>query len=81
MWHIEPLLGNERETNNDTTAIPRQQLCKYETVLELLLGSGPRAAIDALLEAVFLWAPSEAISLDRLSWVSWLIEKISGRDP
>jgi hypothetical protein len=24
LWHIDQLLGNDRETNNDTTAVPRQ---------------------------------------------------------
>jgi hypothetical protein len=53
LLHIHPLLGNDRETNNDTTVIPRQQLCKYATILEPLLGSGPRASMEVLLEAVF----------------------------
>jgi hypothetical protein len=30
-----------------------RHLCKYTSVLELLLGSGPHATIEALLEAVF----------------------------
>jgi hypothetical protein len=55
-WHIEPLLGNDRETN-ETTAIAVQQLCKYARVLEILLGSGPRATIEVLLEAVFYTRP------------------------
>jgi hypothetical protein len=25
LWHIHPFLGNDRETNNETTAVPRQQ--------------------------------------------------------
>jgi hypothetical protein len=51
--HIDPLLGNDRKINNETTAIARQQLCKYATVLEPLLGSGLRITMEALLEAVF----------------------------
>jgi hypothetical protein len=47
------LLGNDRETNNETTTIAMQQLRKYATVLELLLGSRPRATMEVLLEAVF----------------------------
>jgi hypothetical protein len=57
MWHIGPFLGNDSETNNETTTIARQQLRKYTTVLESLLGSGHRATIEILLEAVFsLWS-------------------------
>jgi hypothetical protein len=52
-WHTDPLLGNDCETNNDTTVIARQQLCKYATVLEPLLGSGPHTTMEVLLEAVF----------------------------
>jgi hypothetical protein len=52
LWHTHPLLCNDRETN-ETTAIARQQLCKYATVLEPLIGSGPRATMEVLLEAVF----------------------------
>jgi hypothetical protein len=48
LWHIYPLLGNDRETNNKTTAIVRRQLPKYQTVLEPLLRSGPRATMDAV---------------------------------
>jgi hypothetical protein len=52
MWHIDPLLGNDRETH-ETTAIAMQRLSKYATVLEPLLGSGPRAIVEVMLEAVF----------------------------
>jgi hypothetical protein len=31
---MDSLLGNARETNNETTAIAVQQLCKYAAVLE-----------------------------------------------
>lgn len=48
MWHIDPLLGNDRETH-ETTAIAMQRLSKYATVLELLLGSG----LEVMLKAVF----------------------------
>jgi hypothetical protein len=53
LWHINPLLGNDSETNNDTTTIAKQQLRKYSKLVEPLLGSGPRATIEILLEAVF----------------------------
>jgi hypothetical protein len=56
MWHIDPLLGNDRETN-ETTAITRQQHRKYATVLEPLLDSGLCTTMKVLLEAVFsMWA-------------------------
>jgi hypothetical protein len=57
LWHINPLVGNDRETNSETMVINRQQLRKYSTVLEPLLGSGPRATMEVLLEAVFLCRP------------------------
>jgi hypothetical protein len=57
MWHIDPLLGNNCETNNETTAIATQQLRKYATGLDLLLGSGPHATVEVLLEAVFSMGP------------------------
>jgi hypothetical protein len=25
LWHIDPLLGNDHETNNETTAVARQR--------------------------------------------------------
>jgi hypothetical protein len=37
-WHIQPLLCNDRKTNNENTAV---------------VGSGPRAKMEELLEAVF----------------------------
>jgi hypothetical protein len=71
VWHTDPLLCNDRETNNDTTVIVRQQLCKYATVLELLLGSGPRSKMEVLLEAVFsMWsAPKLCHSTDLVELV------------
>jgi hypothetical protein len=53
LWHIDLFLGNDRRTNNDTTAIARQQLRKYATVLDLLLGSGLRPTMEVLSEAMF----------------------------
>jgi hypothetical protein len=53
LWPVDSLLGNDRETNNDTTAIVRQQLRKYVTVLEPLLDSGLRATMAIPLEEVF----------------------------
>jgi hypothetical protein len=52
LWHIKPLLGNDSEIN-DATAIARQQLRKYATILKLLLGSGPHATMELMLEGVF----------------------------
>jgi hypothetical protein len=70
MWHIEPLLGNDRETNNETTTIAVQQLRKYAAVLEPLLLRGPRAIMKLLLEAVFsMWsAPKLHHSTDRVQF-------------
>jgi hypothetical protein len=48
---MDPLLGNEGETNNETMATVMQQLRKYATSLKPLLGSGPRATKEILLEA------------------------------
>jgi hypothetical protein len=57
LWLIDPLLGNDRETNNETTAIAGQQLRKYTTVLQPLLGSGQHTIIEVLLETVFsMWS-------------------------
>jgi hypothetical protein len=56
LWHIDLLLGNDRETNK-TMAIARQHFRKYATVLELLLGSSPRATVEVLLEVVFSVGP------------------------
>jgi hypothetical protein len=53
LWRIDPLLGNGHKTNNKTTAIVRQHLRKYATVLKPLLGSRPRATMEVMLEAVF----------------------------
>jgi hypothetical protein len=53
LWYINQLLGNTRVTNNDTTGNAMQQLRKYTTVLEPLLGSGRRATMEVLLKDVF----------------------------
>jgi hypothetical protein len=56
LWHIDPMLGNDHETI-ETTTIALQQLRKYATVLKPLLCSGPRAKMEAPLEAVFpMWS-------------------------
>jgi hypothetical protein len=56
LWHVEELLGKDRETNNETTVIAMQQLRKYATVLEPLLDSDLHATMEARLEAVFsMW--------------------------
>jgi hypothetical protein len=73
MWHIDPLLCNDRETNNETTAIAIQELRRYATVLQPLLCSGSPATMEVLLEAVFsMWSASEIYhSTDRVSAVQW----------
>jgi hypothetical protein len=70
IMHINSLLGNDRETNNETTAIAMQQLRKYATVLETLLSSSPRATLGVLLEAVcsMLSALSLYLSTDRVQF-------------
>jgi hypothetical protein len=62
MWHIDPFFGNDRETNNETKVIARQQFRKYTTVLKPLLDSG----LPATMEAVFSMIRCEAISLTSL---------------
>jgi hypothetical protein len=57
LWHIDPLLGNDRETNNKATAFSVEHLYKYATVLEPLLGCGPHASMEVLIEAVFSTGP------------------------
>jgi hypothetical protein len=74
MIHIvayNSLLGNDSETENETTAIARQQLRKYSTILERLLGSDPRATLEVLMEAVFsIWsAPMLYHSKDRVQFI------------
>jgi hypothetical protein len=72
LWHIDPLLGNDRETNNETKVTARQQFRKYATVLELLLRSCLPAKMDVLLEAMFsMWfAPRLYHSTDQVELVS-----------
>jgi hypothetical protein len=55
-WHVDSLLGNDRQSN-ESTAISRQQLCKYATLLKSLLGSGLHATKKVLLRVVFsMWS-------------------------
>jgi hypothetical protein len=57
LWHMDQLLGNDCETNNETTFIARQQLRKYARVFKPLLDSGPRSTMEVLLEAIFsMWS-------------------------
>jgi hypothetical protein len=51
------LLGNGSGTNSEATVIARQQVCKYATLLEPLLGSSLPATVEVLLEAVFSMGP------------------------
>jgi hypothetical protein len=57
LWHVDLLLGKDRETKNETTDTARRQLLKCATVLEPLLGSGQRSTMEVLLEAVFSMGP------------------------
>jgi hypothetical protein len=52
LWYKDPLLGNDSE-RNEITAIASQHLRKYATVMEPLLGSGPRAMMKVLKKVVF----------------------------
>jgi hypothetical protein len=65
LWHIDPLVGNDRETNNETTAIAMQQLRKYATVLETLQDSGPRATSEVGSGVFYGSAPRLYHSTDR----------------
>jgi hypothetical protein len=59
LWHIDPLLGNEGETNKKETP---------------LLGSGQRAKMEVLLEAVFSMNPLDrpsSVQLVQCSAVQW----------
>jgi hypothetical protein len=76
LWHTDPLLGIDRETNNEITTIARQQLRKYGTVLEPLLCSGPPKTMEIMLEAVFsmwsaprLYHPTDGVHLVECSGV------------
>jgi hypothetical protein len=73
LWHMDPLLCNDHETNNETMVIARQQLRKYATVLKPLLGSGLSATIEVLLEAMFsMWStPRLYHSTDRVQLVQY----------
>jgi hypothetical protein len=53
---MDQLLRNDREANNEITAIAAQQHRKYSTVLEPLLGSDPLETMEVRLNAVFsMW--------------------------
>jgi hypothetical protein len=71
MVHIvayNSLLGNNSETENETMAIARQQLCKYATILEAR--QRPARDIESIDESgVFHVVSSDAISLERPSSV------------
>jgi hypothetical protein len=79
LWHIDPLLDNDRETNNEATTITRQQLHKYATVLEPLLESGPLPKLKILLEAVLsMWSFDRPTELSSVSeWrVGWWVSAV-----
>jgi hypothetical protein len=85
VWHIDPLLRNYLETNNETMVIVMQELRKYATVLKSLLGRGPLATMVVLLEAVFsMWsAPRLFHSTDRVDLVTpvWTLGRIPPPQP
>jgi hypothetical protein len=67
-------VARQRPQNKRDNAIPTQEFRKYATVLGLLLGSGPRARMEVLLEAVF--SGSESVSYyDRRSVGQSLLDK------
>jgi hypothetical protein len=89
MWHVDRLLGNDRQTNNETMTIAMQHICKYTTVLEPLLGSGLCTTMSVLLEAVFSTGPLQGYitqptklvqcSIEELMWwseVTWLVSDL-----
>jgi hypothetical protein len=51
------MLGNDYETNKQTTIIAVQRIHNLAVLLEELLGSGPHASMEVLLEAVFSVGP------------------------
>jgi hypothetical protein len=61
LWLINLLLGNDRETNNETTNVARKLFCKYATVLKPLLDNRPCATVEILLEAVLSIWPAPAL--------------------
>jgi hypothetical protein len=85
LWHIEALLGNDHETNNETSGIAKQQFCKYATVLEPLLGSDPITKMEVLLKAVFsmdpfrgsITRPLSSVSTVQCGEVSWLVSDLA----
>jgi hypothetical protein len=86
LWHIDPLLDNDHETKNETTAITMQHFHKYATVSESLLGSDWSTITEVLLEAVFSIDPLRGyvtwpteLSVDsevQSSGASWLVSKL-----
>jgi hypothetical protein len=65
---------NDRETRNETTAIARQQLCKYASVLEPFDRQRPaRNNENTIRSGIFYAVPSETISVDQRSQI-WLVQ-------
>jgi hypothetical protein len=77
--NIDQLLGNDSEINNETTAVVWQQLCKYGTLLEPLVGSSQRATMEVLLEAIFSMGPLRAYTI-RLDFESLSVVQCSGAE-
>jgi hypothetical protein len=82
LWRIDQLLGNDLERNNQTTAIARQHLRKYATVLVPLLGSGLYATMEVSLEAVFpmwsvprLYPSTEWVELVQCKGAIWFLSE------
>jgi hypothetical protein len=63
LWHRDPLLGDNRETNKETMAVAMQQLRKYATVLE----QAARNNGSTVGSGVFCVVRSEAITSVQLS--------------
>jgi hypothetical protein len=56
LQRVGPLLCNDREISTYTRAVSRQRLCKHVPV-----ATNTRAAIEVLLETVFLLGPSKEL--------------------
>jgi hypothetical protein len=68
VWHIDRLLGNDRETNNETTAVARQRPPHNSGSTS---GSGVSYVVRS--EIIRLYRPSsvQLVSAVQLSAVKW----------
>jgi hypothetical protein len=77
LWHVGQIVKQQLWNKTETTAITRQQIRKYTTVLESLLGSGLLATMEVLLP---LWsAPRLYHSAIKFEW-SVLVGEHSARE-